>query len=96
MSLTALESMFEEVASGIQRANLGIPDEYTTDPQAEILILGVVDPKYIIDINVNEESRVNDMASLQRLFQPFSGSFTFLHDESLFTYRSDYEHWKRH
>jgi|GEM_PF-342429 len=95
MRLNALEAMFEDIPPNIKRVNLGIPDEYTTDPQAEILILSSVDPDYIININVNSKNKINDMATMQRLFQPYIENFKFLHDESLFTYRKDYEHWKR-
>lgn len=95
MGLKALESMFDDISPSIKRVSLGIPDEYTTDPQAEILILGAVDPDYIVNINVNGKNKIKDMAAMQRLFRPYSGDLKFLHDESLFTYRKDYEHWKR-
>lgn len=91
----ALALMFEDISPNIKRNNLGIPDEYSTDPQAEVLILGSVDSRYILDINVNGKNKVKDMGAIQRLFKPYSGSFKFQHDESLFTYRKDYEHWKR-
>ena len=95
MSVAALESMFEDVPPDIQRVHLGIPNDYTTNPQAEVLILGAVDPSYIIDVNVNAKDRIKNMITVQQLFKPYSDKFKFRHDGSLFTYRKDYEHWQR-
>jgi hypothetical protein len=95
MGLNALKSMFEDIPPNIKRANLGIPNEYTTDPQAEILILGPISSDYIESINFNGVDKIKDVARLKVLFQPYMNSFKFLHDESLFTYRKDYDHWRR-
>lgn len=95
MRFKALASMFEDISPNIKRDSLGIPNEYATDPQAEVLILDFVDPSYILDINVNGKNKIKDIVTMQRLFQPYFDSFKFLHNESLFTYRKDYEHWRR-
>ena len=87
--------MFEDIPPNIMRSSLGILDEYTTDPQAEVLILAPVDPSYILDINVNQKNQIKDMETMQNLFKPFSNRFKFQHDGSLFTYRKDYEYWRR-
>jgi len=60
--------------------------DYTTNPQAEVLILGAVDPSYIIDVNVNAKDRIKNMITVQQLFKPYSDKFKFRHDGSLFTY----------
>lgn len=93
--LSALKSMFEDIAPDVERASLGIPNNYTTDPQAEVLILTPVDPSYILSVNVNVKGRVKDMAAVEKLFKPYFYKFKFFHDASLFTYRKDYEHWRR-
>ena len=95
MRFKALASMFEDIPPSIMRSSLGIPDEYTTDPQAEVLVLAPVDPSYILDINVNQKNKIKDMETMQNLFKPFSNRFKFQHDGSLFTYRKDYEYWRR-
>ena len=94
MRFKALASMFEDIPPSIMRSSLGIPDEYTTDPQAEVLILAPVDPSYILDINVNQKNQIKDMETMQNLFKLFSNRFKFQHDGSLFTYRKDYEYWR--
>ncbi len=95
MGFQALASMFEDFPPNTMRSNLRIPREYTTDPQAEVLILAPVDPSYILDISVNGKNKIKDIETMRKLFEPFYGKFKFTHDESLFTYRKDYEHWRR-
>ncbi len=95
MEFKALASMFEDISPNIKRSSLGIPDEYTTDPQAEVLILASVDPSYILDINANQQNKIKDIEAMRNLFKPYSNRFKFQHDGSLFTYRKDYEHWTR-
>lgn len=95
MGFNALQLMFGDVHPNVKRADLRLADEYATDPQAEVLILGPVGPDYIINISINEEVKINNMAEIKRLLQPFSENFQFLHDGSLFSYRKDYEYWRR-
>ena len=45
-SVGALKAMFADIPEGL-RAKLGIPDRYTTDPQAEVLVLETIHIKYI-------------------------------------------------
>ena len=45
--IVGLESMFCEEYNGLDRFNLNIPTYYPTNPQAEVLIFGKVEPKYI-------------------------------------------------
>jgi hypothetical protein len=91
----SFSAMFEDIPPNIKRSDLEIPDDFCTDPQAEVLILGPVSPSYILDINVNGKAKIHDMNNMVRLFKPYSSKFKFQHDESLFTYRKDYEHWKK-
>ena len=50
-SVRDFEEMFcediEYNGTYIRRKDLNIPDKYTTDPQAEILISGIIEPKFI-------------------------------------------------
>jgi hypothetical protein len=94
-TIDALKSMFGDIPPDIERASLKIPDAFTTDPQAEVLILSAVDPSYIININVNAKDKIKNMSTTQRLFKPYFEKFEFFHDKSLFTYRKDYKHWQR-
>ena len=95
MTLAALESMFSDFPPDALRSNLNIPENYTTNPQAEVLILNSISPAYILSVNVNVKDEINDGNNIVELCRPYFGEFKFLHDQSLFTYRKDYEHWQR-
>lgn len=88
-------AMFEDIPPNIKRKDLDIPDDFCTDPQAEVLVLEPVTPNYILDINVTAKAKIHDMEAMIKLFKPYSESFKFQHDESLFTYRKDYVHWRK-
>ena len=45
--ILGLESMFCNEYNGLNRSDLNIPSYYPTNPQAEVLIFGTVEPKYI-------------------------------------------------
>ncbi|VVE56307.1 hypothetical protein PCO31111_05112 [Pandoraea communis] len=51
----AMEAMYGDYP-GKQRATLGLPPQYTTHPQAEVLILENVPPAYIMTIAVQDEA----------------------------------------
>lgn len=93
--IKAFSKMFEDIQPHIKRSNLNIPDNFCTDPQAEVLILEPVSPHYILDINVNDEDSIYDIDRMGEIFEPYLDSFKIQHDKELFTYRQDYEHWQK-
>lgn len=93
-SISALQLMFEDILPDTERTSLRIPCSYTTDPQAEVLILGTVDPRYIISINVNAKEEIKNIGRMRELFDPYLNKFGFYHTGSLFTYRVDFKHWQ--
>jgi len=95
MTLMDLQTMFGEPSPNIKRERLGIPDNYTTDPQAEVLVLESIGIENILDININVEGKINDIETIKNLFRPYRNEFKFLHSGSLFKYRKDYEFWKQ-
>lgn len=92
--LSALVSMFEDRPQNNKRSFLKIPEDYTTDPQAEVLVLGAIDSKYILDVNIGSEENVNNINAIKSLFKPYSDKFHFLHNRKLFRARKDYKHWQ--
>jgi len=93
MGLPALKAMFAEVRPDVSRAQLRIPDNYPTDPQAEVLILAPVALGYVhrIDLNV----AVNNFEEMSELLGPLLEKVDFCFDASLFTYRKDYDRWRK-
>lgn len=85
-TLQALESMFADVP-GKEREKLGIPGNWPTNPQAEVLMLRGVPINYIrgvVTLNSSQEKRINEK---------FPGLKTWVRS-GYFRYRKDYEFWK--
>ncbi|MEJ5151427.1 DarT ssDNA thymidine ADP-ribosyltransferase family protein [Comamonas sp. MYb396] len=85
-SLNAFTAMFNDVP-GVVRENLGIPNEYTTNPQAEVLFLNGIPREYIKNINVKYS------AERDRLLEARLGCDVW-YNWGYFSPRSDYEHWR--
>lgn len=94
MTRRALQGMFENHPGRPNRATLGIPANYTTDPQAEVVVLGPIGPEYIIDVIVDARERVRNLATVRAIAQPYQGAVPFFHGKFLFDARRDYAHWR--
>jgi hypothetical protein len=86
-TLAAFQAMYADVP-GKERVKLGIPDSFTTNPQAEILMLQGVPRPYIFGLvasSVAQKARLNaKYPGLKILMRP--GHFSF---------RSDWAYWKQ-
>lgn len=51
----AFNKMYEDNVLGYDREELNLPDAWPTDPQAEVLIKGIIEPTYILGINFNDD-----------------------------------------
>jgi len=78
------------VSGYIQRAELGIPLHYTTDPQAEVLCLESISPKYIRKIYV-ESQKIK--SNLEQQFPNLHVSIEV--KPEFFRRREDHTHWRR-
>jgi hypothetical protein len=76
------------VSGYIQRAELGIPPHYTTDPQAEVLCLESISPKYIRKIYVESQEIKNN---LEQQFPNLHVSIEV--KPEFFRQREDHTHW---
>ena len=55
MGIDALKILFDEEYGDIKRADLQIPDNYTTDPQAEVRVLEQIEAAYISGVYTRGE-----------------------------------------
>lgn len=85
--LAALEKMYEDW-EGKSRHMLGIPANFPTNPQAEVLMLNGVPRQYIFSVVVLT------VAKQQELQAQFPGLYVQVH-AGTFRYRQDYAHWKK-
>lgn len=77
----------------INRDDLDIPDNYTTNPQAEIVIGDIVKPKYIEEVVFENGS--DKQLWLEENYEFQNLPVDFIVDERLFGPRSDYLFWKK-
>lgn len=85
-TLQAFKGMYDDVP-GKERAKLRIPQDWPTNPQAEVLMLEGVPTNYIrgvVTLNATQEKRINEQ---------YPGLKTWVH-AGYFRYRKDYEFWK--
>jgi len=94
MGATALEAMFADHEGMPSRATLNIPDNYTTNPQAEVLVLEPIEKELIVDILVDSKERIKNADNLLSTIRPFRDKYKFLHGKHYFDARKDYAHWK--
>ncbi|MCE3606093.1 DUF4433 domain-containing protein [Massilia sp. P8910] len=85
--LAALERMYADW-EGKNRDMLGIPANFPTNPQAEVLMLNGVPRQYISSVIVLT------IAKQQELQAQFPGLHVHVH-AGTFRYRQDYAHWKK-
>ncbi|ANB74761.1 hypothetical protein AYM40_16105 [Paraburkholderia phytofirmans OLGA172] len=69
------------------RAQLGIKDGLPTNPQAEVLMLRGVPPSYILGVWVQS-------TTMQAMIKELYPGLQVVAAPGLFSYRSDYAHWK--
>lgn len=50
MGSSALQNLFKDVSDGRRRADLGIPDCFPTNPQAEVLVFATIPTDYITHV----------------------------------------------
>ena len=74
-----------------KRAELGIPDHYPTNPQAEVLAFGQIPPSMIIDVNFHD-AHCKDKWQKNRL--PTASTPKLVVKPDYFSARCDYRHWQ--
>ena len=88
-TVEALDAMFGNV-NGVERNTLNIPDNFTTDPQAEVLVFADIEPLYIGGIATQNKAQEQEV----RQAYPHFGDDNVKYFPSLFSWRKDYQHWQ--
>lgn len=82
----AFNKLFENAEGKPNRDSINLPDSYPTNPQAEVLIFGHVEPEYI-------NGAVCLTKSLESRLKQNYPDVNFRHYPKLFKPRRDFEHW---
>lgn len=91
--LESFKGMFKEEYNGILRKDLFIPDYYTTDPQAEILVLEDIPNKYILEVCFNTEGQAYKKWLFTPIYKQLRSYYAYTQDNKLFSPRQDYHFW---
>ena len=77
----------------VSRAQLGIPVNYTTNPQAEVFVWGRIDPTYITEVVVKDYSSREQLTEMLGLL-PNEKVKPISIIPSYYLPRKDYQYWK--
>ena len=83
----ALLRMFEEVEGKPSREALKLSESCPTDPQAEVLVLDDVEPRFIVGAFTSSKAIEIELKQKYPEFQ-------FHYNRAFFLARNDYEHWR--
>lgn len=85
-SVKSFESLFKPADDKPDRQTLGLPDDCPTNPQAEVLVFGLIEPEYIVGAIVSSKERENELKEIYP-------DFAFVYNKGFYSPRLDYTHW---
>lgn len=94
-NMESLKQMFAETQGQQSRRNLRIPENFPTDPQAEVLLLESIPPRYITSISVNNPSTLANLRKIINVNHPDRNNISIFCDKTLFSPRVDHEYWSK-
>lgn len=86
----AFQGLFSEREGFPTRLQLGLADNEPTDVQSEVLVLDVVEPKYIVDILVDEKTKMKDFNAILKTKNQHK-DFNFYYSSKHFYPRHDFK-----
>lgn len=89
----AFKNMFENQDGYPTREIVNIPNHYTTNPQAEVLVMENIEPSLIIDVCVEREDVILNHPRRAQI-KECSKNIKFYRKTSYFSPREDHKHWQ--
>ena len=86
--VASFEAMFAEVEGKPTRAEMKLPDRYTTNPQAEVLVFDRIDKKHILWVYTDNKNTADEWNAKEL-------GIRFIFKPPAFQPRRDYKHWKK-
>lgn len=84
----AFKKLFENIEGHPTREEVGIPLRYPTNPQAEVLIPGIIDAQYILAVAFENESTLKKYEGIK------PEGMQYIVKKEGFKYRNDYAYWQ--
>lgn len=78
--------MFQDVEDWPRRTNLDIPPCYPTNPQAEVMVFDIIEPKFIAGLLLEDES-------IKKYLEKRIKGVKLISRPDYFGPRKDYKHW---
>ena len=88
-----LESLFDDISGDGNRYAYGLPDKYPTNPQAEVLVLEMIEPEWIREVHVETREAGTSSESFMNSFKRHRRRVRFLISPRIFGPREDYKRW---
>jgi hypothetical protein len=85
--LQAFQRLFEPANNKPNRETLKLPDNYPTNPQAEVLVFDVIEPQYIAGV-------ITPNTAMETMLKIRYPRFEFRYNQGFYSARIDYEYWK--
>ena len=86
----AFVKMFDDFECYPRRSELKIKDCHTTNPQAEVLVFGVIEPNYFQGIFFQNQKTVDELQKKYKILNKLH----CMCDGNAFSPRGDYAHWR--
>lgn len=83
----AFERLFQSIEGKPSRQELKLPDSCPTNPQAEVLVFDIVEPRLVAGIVCQD-------AATEAILKEQHSNFKVLYHRALFSARGDYAHWR--
>jgi len=80
-----IRAMYAETVGKPTRAEMGLPAHFPTNPQAEVLVFGVVEPRYFLHVHIDDWQSRQAFAAAHATLS-FRGGWEGP--------RADYQHWR--
>ncbi len=90
-TVESLEELFGDFGS-IQRKDLRLPDNYPTNPQAEVLAYEIIPAKYVKKVVFFTQRQAEQWLSENRSIYPLNN---YSYNGGMFKYRMDFAFWKK-
>lgn len=84
--VAAFQKMFDPIQGKPDRDSLGLPEYCPTNPQAEVLVFGAIEPEYILGVITPDRQTESEL----KVLYP---NVDFLYHRAFYSARLDYEHW---
>ena len=87
------DSLFDDIPGDVDRHASGLPDRFPTNPQAEVLVLESIEPRWIREVHVETREARTSNESFMNSLEKHGGRVRLVINRKFFGPRVDHERW---